>query len=101
MSGWREVALAELGRFSSGKPIVPRQHGQYNAFGSNGVIGGSEEARYDRGIIIGRVGAYCGSVALSRDPFWASDNTIVFEPIVEGDLDYLYYLLRFANSTLR
>lgn len=97
MSTWEEVTLADLGRFSSGKPIVPNGEGQFKAYGSNGVIGHSEEARHDQGIIIGRVGAYCGSVAISHDPFWASDNTIVFEPIVESDLDYLYYLLRSAR----
>jgi len=97
MSGWDEVALVDLGRFSSGKPIVPGSEGQFKAFGSNGVIGGSPVARHDRGIIVGRVGAYCGSVAVSHDPFWASDNTIVIEPVVDEDLDYLYYLLRSAN----
>ena len=97
MSEWRDVTLADLGRFSSGKPIVPGLEGQFKAYGSNGVIGGSAVARHDRGIIVGRVGAYCGSVAVSHDPFWASDNTIVVEPTVDDDLDYLYYLLRFAN----
>lgn len=97
MSEWKEVALTDLGRFSSGKPIAPGTEGPFKAFGSNGVIGGSLEARYSRGIIIGRVGAYCGSVAISHGPFWASDNTLVFEPQVDRDLDFLYYLLRSAN----
>ncbi|MGI8457363.1 MAG: restriction endonuclease subunit S [Propionibacteriaceae bacterium] len=97
MSAWEEAVLADLGRFSSGKPVLPGQVGQYKAFGSNGIIGGSSEARHDSGIIVGRVGAYCGSVAVSHDPFWASDNTIVIEPSVKDDVDYLYYLLRSAN----
>lgn len=97
MSSWEATQLRNLGRFSSGKPIVPGQDGPFKAFGSNGVIGGSDAARHDYGVIIGRVGAYCGSVAVSHDPFWASDNTIVFEPNEADDLDYLYYLLRSAN----
>ena len=97
MTEWQEMALTSLGRFSSGKPIAPGQNGPYKAFGSNGVIGGSQDSRHEGGIIVGRVGAYCGSVAVSRDPFWASDNTIVIEPEIYADLDYLYYLLRSAN----
>lgn len=97
MTAWYEMVLADLGRFSSGKPIVPGQQGAFKAYGSNGVIGGSPTARHSRGIIVGRVGAYCGSVAVSHEPFWASDNTIVIEPMVDDDLDYLGYLLRSAN----
>lgn len=97
MSGWHELKLAQLGRFSSGKAIKPGQEGPYKAFGSNGVIGGAKEPRHERGVIVGRVGAYCGSVAVSRDPFWASDNTIVIEPELPADLDYIYYLLRNAD----
>ena len=97
MSEWREVTLAELGTFSSGKPITPGQRGEFSAYGANGVIGGSDEARYGSGIIVGRVGAYCGAVAVSHEPFWASDNTIVIEPAIDDDLDYLGYLLRSAH----
>ncbi len=98
MTEWEDVVLASLGRFSSGKPIKPGLDGPYQAFGSNGVIGRSENARHPSGVIVGRVGAYCGSVAVSREPFWASDNTIVIEPVRSADLDYLYYLL--CNASL-
>lgn len=97
MSEWREVTLSELGKFSSGKPITPGQQGEFKAYGANGVIGGSDEARYGSGIIVGRVGAYCGAVAVSHEPFWASDNTIVIEPAIDEDLDYLGCLLRSAQ----
>ncbi|HEU5222456.1 MAG TPA: restriction endonuclease subunit S [Candidatus Lumbricidophila sp.] len=97
MSDWTSVVLSDLGQFSSGKPIVPGTKGPYKAYGSNGVIGGSPTARHVRGIIVGRVGAYCGSVAVSHDPFWASDNTIVIEPNSADDLNYLYYLLHAAD----
>jgi type I restriction enzyme S subunit len=97
MTAWENVALAALGRFASGRPIKPGLEGPYHAFGSNGVIGRSPVARHPSGVIVGRVGAYCGSVAVSREPFWASDNTIVIEPEIPTDLDYLYYLLLNAN----
>ena len=33
--------------------------------------------KYENAIIIGRVGAYYGSINYSSDKFWASDNMIV------------------------
>jgi len=100
MSEWRDVQLSTLGQFSSGKSIKPGLDGPYRAFGSNGVIGAATEWRHRHGVIVGRVGAYCGSVAISREPFWASDNTIVVEPIDAEDLDFLYYLLLAGNLNL-
>ena len=97
MSEWAEVGLEELGSLSSGKSIKPGGEGQYMVFGSNGVIGGSNEYRHSQGVIIGRVGAYCGSLEVSDRPFWASDNTIVFEPSNSSDLRFTYYLLKQAN----
>ncbi|HEY7196347.1 MAG TPA: restriction endonuclease subunit S [Gaiellaceae bacterium] len=97
MSEWSDVSLDELAAMTSGKPIKPGSAGPFVAFGSNGIIGGAPEARHDRGIIVGRVGAYCGSLAVSRAPFWASDNTIVLTPRKDSDLDYVYYLLLNAD----
>lgn len=75
--GWEVVELQQLVSFANGKSIKPGGEGEYLVFGSNGVIGHSNEFRYACGIIIGRVGAYCGSIEYSPEPFWASDNTIV------------------------
>ena len=94
---WNVKKLGDIGFFSSGKIIKPGTVGRFKVFGSNGVIGGSDEVRFQTGIVVGRVGAYCGSVAISREPFWASDNTIIIEPNGETDLDYLYYRLQCAN----
>lgn len=94
---WAEVELGNVLAFSSGKSIVPGRTGAYPAFGSNGLIGNSDRSLFDSGIIIGRVGAYCGSTSLSRSPFWASDNTIVARPKDELDLDFAYFLLVQAN----
>jgi type I restriction enzyme S subunit len=45
------------------------------------------------------VGAYCGSVELSLQPFWASDNTIVVLPRdpQSTSLRFLYYALKAAD----
>jgi len=53
---------------------------------------------YSNAIILGRVGAYCGSVEYCKGPFCASDNTIVVAPCADRlNVLFGYYLLRDAN----
>lgn len=90
--------ISEFVDFKNGKSIKPGGNGQYRVFGSNGIIGGTSEYREENGIIIGRVGAYCGSVKYCSGKFWASDNTIVAHPKTESaDIIYFYYLLHHLN----
>ena len=90
--------LGDLIDFFNGKAIKPGGTGQYPAYGSNGLIGGSDEYKYENAIIIGRVGAYCGSIAYCPTRFWASDNTIVTRPRSQsGDVRYFSYLLQFLE----
>ncbi len=94
----RGMQLGDLIRFGNGKAIKPGGEGCYPVYGSNGIIGGSDEFRYENGVIIGRVGAYCGSVAYCPDKFWASDNTLVAFPASEqADTKFLFYLLTDAK----
>ena len=85
-------------KFKNGKPIKPGGTGIYPVYGSNGIIGMSDEYREENSVIIGRVGAYCGSVQFCRGRYWASDNTIVASP-KDNDTDvvFLYYVLKNAN----
>lgn len=95
IDGFQKVPLGDIATFRNGKAIKPGEEGVYPAFGSNGRIGASEEALHDSGVIIGRVGAYCGSIQYSAGPFWASDNTIVAKPRKEKVSEkYLSYLLK-------
>ncbi len=90
--------LGDVVRFANGKSIKPGGDGCYPVYGSNGIIGGSDDFRYENGMIIGRVGAYCGSVAYCPDKFLASDNTLVAFPASEHfDTKFLFYLLTDAN----
>lgn len=44
--------------------------------------------------MLGRVGAYCGSVSRSKGRMWASDNTIVVKcDTNKSDINFCYYLL--------
>ena len=94
----RAMQLGDVIRFGNGKAIKPGGEGCYPVYGSNGIIGGCDEFRYENGVIIGRVGAYCGSVAYCPEKFWASDNTLVAFPASdEFDTQFLFYLLTDAK----
>ena len=98
VSSARVLQLGEVVRFGNGKAIKPGGEGRYPVYGSNGIIGGCDEFRYETGVIIGRVGAYCGSVAYCPEKFWASDNTLVVFPASERfDTKFLFYLLTDAK----
>ncbi len=94
-NGFNQTELGEVLDFFNGKAIKPGGDGEYPAYGSNGLIGHSNGYTHEDGIIIGRVGAYCGSTAYCSGRFWASDNTIVAKPKQADDcIRYFSYLLR-------
>ena len=63
-----EYKFSELFTWSSGKP-VEITGGNIPVYGSNGIIGYTDNAKYNNKIILGRVGAYCGSVEYCKDDF--------------------------------
>ena len=84
--------------FKNGKSIKPRGSGIFPVYGANGIIGMSDEWKERNSVIIGRVGAYCGTVQFCREQYWASDNTIVAYPKDNyTDVVFLYYLLKYAK----
>ena len=89
-----KLKLEEFLSFHNGKAPNLSEAGDYRVYGSNGLIGAAEEFNHEPAIILGRVGAYCGSVEISEDRFWASDNTIVVRPHNGSSLKYAYYLLK-------
>ncbi len=93
MSNLKEFGLKEVFEFCNGKSSKGIQEGEFLTYGSNGIIGTSEKSNYENAIILGRVGAYCGSVMKCANEFWATDNTIVLKPRNNFDLTFLYYHL--------
>jgi len=91
--------LSDVLNFTSGKSVKPGGEGPFPVYGSNGTIGGTSEPLHEEGIVIGRVGAYCGSLELPKLPFWASDNTIVAKPR-RGDLDLRFAFYALSNLRL-
>jgi type I restriction enzyme S subunit len=93
MKGWELTNLKSIVEFFNGKAIGVRDSGKYKVYGSNGVIGFSEKFKYSDSLIIGRVGAHCGSIFYEKHEYWATDNTIIAK-VKEGYyIKYIFHLL--------
>lgn len=89
--------LIELGDTLNGKAICVKE-GIYPAYGGNGIIGYVEQYNYpENTIIIGRVGANCGSVYFSKTKCWVTDNALAFIVNNQNDPYYIFYLLRYID----
>jgi len=97
-SEWKKVKLKEIARFKNGKKIAKferNKNGKNYIYGSNGVIGKTDKVLVkDSCIIIGRVGAYCGSLQYSKGFSWITDNAIFCLTNKNADLKFLFYVLR-------
>lgn len=97
MSEWKDIKLADVLIFGNGKKR-PDSDGTIPVYGGNGILGYSSESNYDdETIIIGRVGAYCGSVYYDDQPIWVSDNALSAKPKKNNDAKFLYYFLKNAD----
>ena len=92
-----EIRLDDALYFYNGKAIGLNGEGIYPVFGSNGLVGYSNNFIFENCIVVGRVGEYCGSILHCKDKFWATDNTIVVKAKDEYDVNYLAYLLKLLN----
>lgn len=92
--------LSDYISFKNGKKR-PQNKGKYPIYGGNGILDYCDNYNSNAGIIIGRVGAYCGNVYLSPQPFWASDNAIYAINKENSDLTFDYYLLKFLKLNCR
>jgi type I restriction enzyme, S subunit len=90
-----ETTLGRLLSFANGRSSPERADGlPYPVYGSNGVIGRAAEANSDAdSIVIGRVGSYCGSLYLSKQRCWVTDNAIRATALDDNDSRFLFYLL--------
>lgn len=93
---WEFMNLGKIADFKNGKASPPRNETfKYPTYGANGIIGHTETANSNEDtIIIGRVGAYCGSLHFSESKCWVTDNAIIGKAKNNSDDLYLYYLLQ-------
>lgn len=88
--------LKDFISFGNGK-ARPTTVGQIPVYGGNGVMSYTDKSNAENVTIIGRVGAYCGSVYIEENKCWISDNAIVAKSTVAEDEYFDYCLLKQMN----
>ena len=88
--------LSELMSFGNGKSR-PKTDGGIPVYGGNGVLSYTNQHNIENAVLIGRVGAYCGSVYLEQGICWVSDNAIYAKSKISKDEFFDYFLLKGLN----
>ena len=95
----------ELFEFSSGKGQTTNclsDKYDYPCYGGNGITGYSKEFFIDYPtIVIGRVGAYCGSIHFVNQKCWITDNAIYIKLIKNFDCNLNFMEFVFTNANFR
>jgi len=93
----KDIFILSSGKFNPTKNLDESY--SYPTYGGNGVTGNSKEYLIDFDtIVIGRVGAYCGSVYRTKGKIWITDNAIYLKEILKNvNLDYLLYFFKTQN----
>ena len=91
-----KIKLGDVIDFKNGKS-VKKSDGIIPIYGGNGILGYTDKSNFSHTIVVGRVGAYCGSIHVEDNSCWVSDNAIAGVPKEGQDLTYLYYVLKSLN----
>lgn len=95
--GWAWTRLGNIIYIKSGDGLTSKnmKEGNIPVFGGNGITGWHDNANINRPtIVIGRVGYYCGSVHVTPEKAWVTDNAFeTFFDQSEISLDFLALLL--------
>ena len=91
-----KIKLGDVIDFKNGKSIK-KSEGIIPVYGGNGILGYTDKSNFSHTIVVGRVGAYCGSIHVEENSCWVSDNAIAGVPKEGQDLTYLYYVLKSLN----
>ena len=95
---WEKCEIEDItDAVSSGKSKNHFSNGEYNLYGSTGIIGRTDKALYDgKLVLVARVGANAGFLQIINEPCGITDNTLILKP--KGiDAFYLYYFLQHFN----
>lgn len=90
------IKLSEVMSFGNGKSR-PKTDGTIPVYGGNGILSYTDQHNVKNAVLIGRVGAYCGSVYLERGICWVSDNAIFAKSKISKDEFFDYFLLKGLN----
>ncbi len=98
---WEWIRLGEILKISSGVGLTSNQmddSGKIPVFGGNGINGYHSEFNVQKAtIVIGRVGAYCGSIHITDERAWVTDNAFITYYSSLLNQDWLFYLLMGIN----
>lgn len=92
MSEWKTYKLGDVVDMRNGKKR-PKEAGNFPVYGGNGILDYTNQYNAENVIVVGRVGAYCGSVYRCKQKCWVSDNAICVnaKPIIDNN--FLFYLM--------
>ena len=80
-SGWEYQRLGNVIQISSGDGLTSAEmakNGIYPVYGGNGINGYHDKYNViSKTLVIGRVGYYCGSVHITPDKAWVTDNAFI------------------------
>lgn len=97
MSEWKEYKLGDVAIFKNGKSR-PTEEGTFPIYGGNGILGYTNQFNSENEVVVvGRVGAYCGSVYYENKQIWISDNALFALPKNRFDTKFLFYFLENLN----
>ena len=100
--GWEFIRLNDIIQISSGKGLTSSQmvkDGNIPVYGGNGVTGYHDSYNVKKEtLVIGRVGFYCGSIHLTPNYAWVTDNAFI-TTFSENNMDqkFLFWLLKGTN----
>jgi type I restriction enzyme S subunit len=99
---WVFCRLGDIIKISSGNGLTSanmNKSGTIPVYGGNGITGWHDEGNVaEKTIVIGRVGYYCGSIHVSEEIAWVTDNAFVTQFSTENIyFDFLFWLLKGTN----
>ena len=92
---WESIYVEDVLRIVSGKNLKSSEmkEGVIPVFGGNGITGYHNEANiHEKTIIIGRVGFYCGSIHISPEEAWVTDNAFIVT-YLKGKINFEFLAL--------
>ena len=100
--GWAECSYRNLFKVASGEGLTQKKmiYGVVPVFGGNGISGYHNSSNNDgTNIIIGRVGANCGSVILYSGKCWITDNALYIKEKY-GEYNDLFMFYKLTHEQL-
>jgi len=92
---WELNILEKILTFRNGK-TRPQDTGTIPVYGGNGIMDYADKHNNEDTIVVGRVGAYCGSLYRVKEKCWVSDNAIFADSKISAK-DFSFYLLKDLN----